>query len=65
MESMIMVSERELMGEQKGRYVSPTSRSPPPPALLPTTKRAVKLEEHPFLKSFFGCSPTLTPHLLL
>lgn len=38
MESMIMVSERELNGVEKEVSVAPTSSITPTPALLPTTK---------------------------
>ena len=45
MESMIMVSERELNGElEKEVSMAPTFNLPPPATKFPTTKRAPKLE---------------------
>lgn len=67
MESMIMVSERELDGGvEKELNVAPNSNiHPPTPAFFSTTESDLTLEGHPFFKIRFCYSSTLMPHLLL
>ena len=64
MESMIMVSERELNGGVE-KEVSVRVPVSPPPTMFPTPKRDLQLEGRSFLRRPFRYSSTLIFHLLL
>lgn len=64
MESMIMVSERELNGGVE-KEVSVRVPVSPPPTMFLTTERDLQLEGRSFLRIPFRYSSTPISHLLL